>query len=113
MKWFLILAIILFICYMVYTSLGNTLYVIVYSMNPEELEQSKKFIRQQYPGLLINYKVYSNQEEFTADYGNLLILRKKCLTCKFIPLGDVKYLTNNLPLDYWDGNKDFQIPIFN
>ncbi len=101
MNWIFIVAIVALILYMVYESLKETLIVIVYSLDKTDLDESKKALSEQYPNHTITYKVYKNEEEFMEDYSKLLVLKKKCIGCKFIPLGNVKFLTEKLPLDYW------------
>lgn len=102
----IILLVVIFIIYqyLLYVNMDK-LYVLVYSMDPKELQQSKKLIQEQYKKYNIEYRVFENEREFNNGYSDLIILKKKCIKCKFIPLGDVKFLVSMLPLDYFDLSK--------
>lgn len=101
-----IILLIFAIIYAISIYISPALHVIVYSPDKKTLKMDMHDIKKQYPGHSIYYHIFDNTQEFTENYGNLLLIRKKCNEgCRIIPHGNIKYLTENLPLDYFDLQK--------
>lgn len=78
---------------------------LVYQMDPNEFEKAKPVIEEKYKGRTIIYQRILNEQAFKELYSSLLSNKKKCEKCTYIPLGNVKFLTENLPMDFFDLSK--------